>query len=333
MRLIINNRRVNWFAFLSLAVFLMTASAFSASETTGDFADWLASLRAEARAKGISDATLETALGGLQPIPRVIKLDRNQPEFKQDFRSYINSRVSEKRIKAGRRMLQKHRFLLEKIRRRYGIQPRFLIAIWGLETEFGNYLGGFPVIGALATLAYDPRRSDFFRAELLNALTILDEGHVSISDMKGSWAGAMGQFQFMPSTFVRHAVDADGNERKDIWHSLPDTFASAASFLADSGWQSGITWGRKVRLPSDFNLNLAGLDKEIPLAEWQEMGVRRINGSNLPGVDIKASLILPDGNNGPAFLVYQNYRAILRWNHSHLYALSVCYLADRISAI
>jgi membrane-bound lytic murein transglycosylase B len=311
----------------------MTASAFSASETTGDFADWLASLRAEAIAKGISDATLETALGGLQPIPRIIELDRNQPEFKQDFRSYINSRVSEKRIKTGRRMLQKHGFLLEKIRRRYGIQPRFLIAIWGLETEYGNYLGGFPVIGALATLAYDPRRSNFFRAELLNALTILDEGHVSISDMKGSWAGAMGQLQFMPSTFVRHAVDADGNGRKNIWHSLPDTFASAAKFLADSGWQSGITWGRKVRLPSDFNLNLAGLDKERPLAEWQEMGVRRINGSNLPGVDIKASLILPDGNNGPVFLVYQNYRAILRWNHSHLYALSVCYLADRISAI
>jgi membrane-bound lytic murein transglycosylase B len=151
--------------------------------------------------------------------------------------------------------------------------------------------------------------------------------------MQGSWAGAMGQLQFMPSTFVRHAVDADGNGRKDIWNSMPDTFASAAKFLADSGWQSGITWGRKVRLPSDFNLNLAGLDKERPLAEWQEMGVRRINGSNLPGVDIKASLILPDGNNGPVFLVYQNYRAILRWNHSHLYALSVCYLADRISAI
>jgi membrane-bound lytic murein transglycosylase B len=314
-------------------VFLITASAFSASETTGDFADWLASLRAEARANGISDATLETALGGLQPIPRVIKLDRNQPEFKQDFRSYINSRVSEKRIKAGRRMLQKHSFLLDKIRQRYGIQPRFLIAIWGLETEYGNYLGGYPVIGALATLAYDPRRSNFFRAELLNALTILDEGHVSISDMQGSWAGAMGQVQFMPSTFVRHAVDADGNGRKDIWHSLPDTFASAANFLADYGWQSGITWGRKVWLPSDFNLNLAGLDKERPLAEWQEMGVRRINGSNLPVVDIKASLILPDGNDGPVFLVYQNYRAILRWNHSHLYALSVCYLADRISAI
>jgi membrane-bound lytic murein transglycosylase B len=316
-------------AVLFIVVFFLIVPSISSS-LDNDFTVWLEELKAEARAKGISDETLNSALAGLQPIPRVIELDRNQPELQQDFWSYLGKRISENRIQQGRGLLREHRELLEKIRDRYGVPPRFLVAIWGLETSFGNYLGRFPVIGSLATLAYDERRSDFFRAELINALTIVDEGHIKAADMLGSWAGAMGQVQFMPSTFVLYAKDADNDGRKDIWHSYPDIFESAANYLAGSGWKRGFNWGRQVLLPPGINLELTGLDMEKTLSEWQEMGVRRINGDNLPEVDIKASLILPDGNDEPAFLVYENYRVILKWNRSHLYAITVGHLADRL---
>ena len=203
---------------------------------SGDFSEWLEGLRQEARAKGISEAILHEALDDLHPIPRVIELDRRQPEFTQSFWRYLDARVTEGRIERGRMLLELHAELLDSIEKQYGVQPRFLVAFWGLETNFGDYLGSFPVIGSLATLAHDPRRSDFFRSELLAALSILDDGHITAKEMFGSWAGAMGQPQFMPSTFVRFAVDADDDGRRDIWHSLPDVFASAANFLSESGW-------------------------------------------------------------------------------------------------
>jgi membrane-bound lytic murein transglycosylase B len=318
------------FSVFLITVVLLLAPPLSSSADNG-FADWLVELRAEAGSRGISEETLNTALADLKPIPRVIELDRKQPEFTLDFQSYLESRVSKKRIRLGREMLRRHSDMLEKIRQIYGIQPRFLIAIWGLETNYGNYLGGFPIIGALATLAHDSRRGDFFRSQLFNALTILDEGHISNADMRGSWAGAMGQVQFMPSTFAQFAIDADGDGRKDIWQNLSDAFSSAANFLASSGWQRGIIWGREVRLPSDFQQEMAGLDKEKPLSEWQAIGIRRIDGSDLPADTITASVILPSGGNKPAFLVYQNYRSIFKWNKSHSYALSVCRLSDRIA--
>jgi membrane-bound lytic murein transglycosylase B len=205
------------------------------------------------------------------------------------------------------------------------------VAFWGLETNFGDYLGSFPVVGSLATLAHDPRRSEFFRSELLAALSIIDDGNISAAEMIGSWAGAMGQPQFMPSTFVRFAVDADADGRRDIWHSLPDVFASAANFLAKSGWRGDETWGREVRLPAGFDLELTGLEVEKTLAAWQILGVRKANGDDLPRVDMKGSLILPAGHAGPAFLVYSNYRTILQWNRSDLYAIAVGHLADRIA--
>lgn len=302
------------------------SSSFAAS-----FSEWLTELRAEALAKGISAETLDAALTGLKPIPRIIKLDRNQPEFKKDYWSYINSTVTRTRIIKGRYQLLKHKGLLEDIKDKYGVQPRFLVAIWGMETNFGHHLGSYSVIASLATLAHDTRRSKFFRAELLHALKILDEGHIAVSDMKGSWAGAMGQVQFMPSTFISFAVDADNDTRKDIWGNLPDVFASAANYLSSNNkWLANTTWGREVRLPSNFNRKLSGLNTEKPLSEWQDMGVRRINGKDLPGVDIDASLIMPEGGKGPAFLVYRNYRAIYRWNRSHLYTLAVCRLADKL---
>ncbi len=296
-----------------------------------NFSEWLEGLRQEARAKGISEAILHEALDDLHPIPRVIELDRRQPEFTQSFWRYLDARVTEGRIERGRMLLELHAELLDSIEKQYGVQPRFLVAFWGLETNFGDYLGSFPVIGSLATLAYDPRRSDFFRSELLAALSILDDGHITAKEMFGSWAGAMGQPQFMPSTFVRFAVDADGDGRRDIWHSLPDVFASAANFLSESGWQGDKTWGREVRLPPGFNLELTGLEIEKNLAAWQILGVRKINGNDLPRVNMKASLILPAGHAGPAFLVYNNYRTTLQWNRSDLYAIAVGHLADRIA--
>ena len=298
---------------------------------SGDFSEWLEGLRQEARAKGISEAILHEALDDLHPIPRVIELDRRQPEFTQSFWRYLDARVTEGRIERGRMLLELHAELLDSIEKQYGVQPRFLVAFWGLETNFGDYLGSFPVIGSLATLAHDPRRSDFFRSELLAALSILDDGHITAKEMFGSWAGAMGQPQFMPSTFIRFAVDADGDGRRDIWHSLPDIFASAANFLSESGWQGDKTWGREVRLPPGFNLELTGLAIEKNLAAWQILGVRKINGNDLPRVNMKASLILPAGHAGPAFLVYNNYRTTLQWNRSDLYAIAVGHLADRIA--
>lgn len=307
-------------------VFIMPATVFGAA----DFSSWLGELRNEARTQGISDVTLDKALDDLQPIPRVIELDRRQPEFTQTFWRYLDARVTEGRIKRGRQLLKQHADLLNRIERRYRVQPRFLVAFWGLETNFGDYLGSFPVIGSLATLAHDPRRSDFFRAELLAALTILDQGHITVESMMGSWAGAMGQPQFMPSTFVRFAVDEDRDHRRDIWHSLPDVFGSAANFLSKSGWQGTKTWGREVRLPQNFNLELVGLEVEKTLTDWQVLGVRKINGDNLPRVNIKSSIVLPAGHGGPAFLVYKNYRTIMVWNRSDLYALAVGHLADRL---
>ncbi|MGW8161646.1 MAG: lytic murein transglycosylase [Desulfobulbales bacterium] len=298
---------------------------------TENFPTWLDGLRQEARAQGISEKTLHDALDDLQPIPRVIELDRRQPEFVQTFWHYLDSRVTPARIERGRMLLEVHAELLARIEKQYGVQPRFLVAFWALETNLGDYLGSFPVIGSLATLAYDERRSNFFRSELLAALTIIDGGHISPGEMLGSWAGAMGQPQFMPSTFVRFAVDADGDGKRDIWHSLPDIFASAANFLAKSGWQDDQTWGREVKLPAGFDLDMTGLDVEKTLTAWQVLGVRKINGDDLPRVNIKGSIILPAGYTGPAFLVYNNYRTILQWNRSDLYAIAVGYLADRIA--
>ena len=313
-------------SILIVSFFVLIQQGLCAEE----FSSWLEELRQEARTNGISESTLHEALDNLDPIPRVIELDRRQPEFTQTFWRYLDSRVTEKRIERGRTLLKKHKGLFDTIERRYGVQPRFLVAFWGLETNFGDYLGSFSVIGSLATLAHDPRRSDFFRSELLAALSIIDDGHISAANMLGSWAGAMGQPQFMPSTFVRYAVDGDSDGRQDIWHTLPDVFASAANFLSESGWQGDKTWGREVKIPSDFNLELTGKKVKKTLAAWQNLGVRKITDQDLPKVDIEASLILPAGHAGPAFLVYNNFHTILRWNRSDFYAIAVGYLADRI---
>jgi peptidoglycan lytic transglycosylase B len=296
-----------------------------------DFDSWLAGLKQEAIGRGIRAETIETALSGVKPLPEVIERDRSQREFTLTFTRYMRSAITESRVEKARRLLEENRELLEEIAAKYGVQPRFLVSFWGLESNFGAHTGGYSVVAALATLAHEGRRHDFFRAQLLDALQILDEGHISAAAMTGSWAGAMGQLQFIPSTFVNFAVDYDGDGHRDIWNSLPDIFASAANYLSQEGWQGDRTWGRQVTLPAGFDYGQASLGERKTLGEWQAAGLRTIEGAALPMVEgIEASLVLPAGQQGPAFLVYQNFRTILIWNRSILYALSVGHLADRI---
>ncbi len=308
------------------------AEATAESAKSGDFATWLVALRQEAEAKGISSGTLEAAFAGIRLIPRVLELDRNQPEFKLSFGQYMDRVAPRKRVNKGRKKFAENKDLLLTVGKRYKVQPRFVVALWGIETDFGRVSGGFKVIPALTTLAFDGRRSRFFRGELMHALTILEQGHIKPDKMMGSWAGAMGQSQFMPSSFVHHAVDFDGDGRRDIWTTKADVFASAANYLARSGWRDDQTWGRPVRLPSDFDLDLAGLKQRKRMAEWQGLGLRRADGGDLPARQLRAALVLPTtGAAKPAFLVYDNFYAILKWNRSNFFALAVGHLADAIA--
>jgi len=324
--------------FITLAaVFILTASMPTWAETQAQqqpFAEWLSALRDEARAKGISEATLDAALTGVEPIPRVIELDRRQPEFTWTFRKYMEKLVNDQRIAKGKQKLAENAKLLTEIGDKYGIQPRFLVAFWGLETDFGRLAEGyFSTIAALATLAHDGRRSAFFREQLLTALKIIDQGHISAARMKGSWAGAMGHFQFIPTTFDAYATDYDGDGKIDIWGNQGDAYASAANFLTKSGWKGDEIWGREVVLPQGFDFNLADMKVRKTLAEWQTLGVRKVGGGSLPipaNSDMKASVIAPAGAQGPAFLVYKNYRTIMVWNRSIFYALAVGQLADHL---
>lgn len=315
---------------LALAWLFLTPAA-GARAQGGAFDAWLDGVRRDAAAAGVSQATIESALTGLTPIERVLELDGRQAEFTRTFWSYLDRAVTRDRIERGRALLAQHGELLRRVQRRYNVQPGYLVAFWGLESDFGKYTGGFSVIGALATLAYDARRGAFFRAQLLGALRILDQGHVSVAAMEGSWAGAMGQLQFMPSTFVNYAVDFDGDGRRDIWTDLPDVFASAANYLSSMGWRGDERWGREVRLPADFDWELAALGLRKPLDEWRRLGLRRADGGALPVADISGAIVAPGGHKGPAFLVYGNFDKILNWNRSLLYAIAVGHLADRIA--
>ena len=299
------------------------------------FEAWLEGVRAEAAKRGIGQATVQRALAGLEPNPRVVELDRRQPEFSQTFSRYLNNYVTDRRVNEGRDQLAQRAGLLAGLERDFGVQARYLVAFWGAETNYGRVMGDFPVIASLATLAFDGRREALFREELFKALTILDGGHIPLERMKGSWAGAMGNTQFMPSTFLRHAVDRDGDAHIDIWESVPDALASAANYLRSMKWDGAGTWGREVKLPAGFDVSLTSLDIEAketikPLPDWAALGIRRADGGPLPRRDIPASLVLPQGVSGPAMLVYENYRTILRWNRSAYYAIAIGHLADRL---
>lgn len=308
------------------------ADEVSLTMSQADFTACVDQLGERARAEGVSARTVEASLSDLTFNTRVIELDRAQPEFTASFAGYFNTRMSEQRIQRGREMLREHRPLLDRVAREYGVPAQYLVAFWGMETNYGGFFGRMSVIESLATLGCDGRRSAYFSSELINALRIIDEGAITPERMQGSWAGAMGHVQFMPSVFLEHAVDDDGDGRRDLWGSIPDAMASAANFLRAIGWETGSRWGREVHLPEGFDYSKAGLSERLTLSEWRALGVRMTDGSGLPQVeDMRASLLLPSGHRGPAFLVYDNFRVIMRWNRSEFYALSVGHLADRIA--
>lgn len=318
-----------------VGVAALAATLGTAMEPAGAadaFDNWLGGVRREARQKGVKPATLNAALRGVRPIPQVIALSKRQPEFTLTLDRYLKIVLSDERIAKGRKRYSEHQVLLRRASQTHGVQPQYIVALWGIETKYGAIMGGFPVVGALATLAYQGRRRRFFRSELLNALKILDQGHIAPSRMVGSWAGAMGQNQFMPSSFLAYAVDGNGDGRRDIWGTLPDVFASSANYLRRVGWRRGESWGREVRLPGGFNRALVNRRKRLALTAWKRMGVRRVDGGQLPISSIKGRLIMPIRHGGRAFLVYQNFRAIKRWNNSDYFAIAVGVLADRIAA-
>ena len=321
-----------YYGFLTLVAMgvLLFASAAPAAKRRENFASWQKKLRAEARKAGISQKTLDAALKeAAAPLPRVIELDRNQPEATEPLGDYVTDQINPSRVEGGRRMLRRYRSWLDRLERRNGVQRRYIIAMWGIETDYGRRSGGFPVIQTLATLARDDRRGTYFRQELIAALHIIDAGQMTLPRMQGSWAGAMGQCQFMPSSFCRFAVDADGDGRADIWHSVPDVLASIANYLAHVGWRKDLIWGRPVRLPGNFDLSVAGgMKTRLPLSRWQALGVRCRNGSSLPRYDVDASLLLPEGLDGPAYLVYSNFNSLLAWNRSNSFAVAVGTLAE-----
>ena len=315
-----------------LGAFLLTFAP-SMSFASESFKTWQAELRIEALSNGISANVFDKSFAGVEPIERVIELDRSQPEFTMTLETYLLKVVSGTRIKKARKKLTEHKVILAEISKKFGVQPRFIVALWGIETNFGQHTGGFSVIAALATLAYDGRRSAYFRGELLNALQIIEEGHISSDNMKGSWAGAMGQSQFMPSSFLSYAYDYNRDGKRDIWTTKKDVFASIANYLSAVGWRDDITWGREVSVPSTLNVkSISNKNTTKKMSEWQSLGIRLTNGSDLPKRNIKSRLVLPDRGQGRAFLAYANYDNILKWNRSNFFAIAVGSLADQIRA-
>lgn len=317
-------------AFLFAAIFVFSCSSWAFA---GNFNQWLIDVRKEARAQGVSEKTVRAALPDtLKPIPRVLELDKKQPEKTKTINEYLKSVVSDVRIKTGSEKMSSHAAILKKISEQYGVEPQVMVALWGIETNFGQNTGGFNIIPALATLAYDGRRSAFFREELIKALHILDEGHISLANMKGSWAGAMGQCQFMPSSFHRFAEDYNQDGKRDIWATHADVFASTANYLSKSGWKKGEPWGRKVLLPKTLDKSLLGLDVGTKsLQYWHDKGVRLPDGKPIPFEGVyQAAIIQPKGMVGEGYIVYDNYRVIMKWNKSTYFATAVGTLADKI---
>ncbi len=299
---------------------------------TGDFGKWLKELRVEARQKGISQEVIAEALpDSLRPIEKIIQLDRKQPEKTKSFDAYLNQIVSKDRILMGKAKIDRYRPVLSDVSSKYNVDKEAIVALWGIETNFGQNTGSYDVINALATLAYDGRRSAYFREELFKALRILDENHIRHADMKGSWAGAMGQSQFMPSSFLRFAVDHDADGRRDIWTTEADVFASAANYLAQNGWKAGAPWGRKVKLTKPIDAGLMGVSIKKPLQFWHDAGVRLQSGEAVPFEGAyQASLVQPGGTGMAAYIVYDNYRTIMAWNKSIYFATAVGTLADSL---
>jgi membrane-bound lytic murein transglycosylase B len=311
-----------------LAVALGHCTKAWASED--DFSAFLAGVRRDALSQGIRIATVDAALRRAEYLPHVIELDRQQPEHTMTLGGFLQKVVTPQKIADGRAQLSENWPLLTKVYQRFRVQPRFVVALWAVESDFGKVMGNYSVVSSLATLAYDGRRSTYFRPELIAALRIIDEGNIQTEAMLGSWAGAMGQCQFMPTTFLKFAVDFDDDGRRDIWSDRADVLGSIANYIAQLGWRGDQGWGRSVTVPSNFDPRLAGLDIRRPTADWSRMGVRPTDAASLPATE--ASLVIPDGGDGPALLVYDNFRAIMKWNRSTYFAAAVGMLADSFGA-
>lgn len=317
---------------LSVILGFTLATPVLANEVS--FEQYVEGLKQQARQEGISEQILTEAFDGVEYKPRAVVADRNQPEKKLTLDEYIPRAVPDWKVKQAQELYDEHYDELQRIGKQYGVQPRFIVALWGVESNFGRHMGNYSVIDALSTMAYEGRREAFFRKEAMAALQILEQGHISADKMKGSWAGAMGQCQFMPSSFLSFAADGDGDGKKDIWGTKADVFASTANYLSSSGWDDKFTWGRQVKIPHGFEQDLQGreADKGKLLQEWSKLGVTRYDGKPLPKLDndIKAWLIMPDDESGRIYLVYNNYNVLMKWNRSYYFALAVSHLADRI---
>lgn len=317
-----------------LAVALANPAVYAeeqAEDERPEYERYVEQLKNEAIEHGIGEDTVARAFEGIEFYERAVSADRNQPERVLTLDTYLPRAVPDWKVNQGIEKFAEHKELLERVGAEFGVQPRFIVALWGIETNYGSYTGNFKVVSALSTLAWEGRREAFFKGQLMQALEIIDAGHIEPDEMRGSWAGAMGQTQFMPSSFLSYAIDFNQDGKIDIWNSYEDVFASAANYLSQVGWQDDVTWGRQVRIPDNFDTELAGLSTKKPLAEWQSLGVRRYDGSDLPvRDDIEASLIIPDDEQGRIYLAYNNWDSLMRWNRSNYFVVAVGHLADRI---
>jgi membrane-bound lytic murein transglycosylase B len=314
------------------------------AKTQAEFQTYLDALKQEAIAKGYDSQLIDQAFAGASYKEKIVSADKNQPEVKETLETYLPKRVPQWKIDRARKLYAENQDVLEKVAKDFGVQARFIVAIWGLESNFGAIQGGHNVISSLVTLAFDGRRETMYKKQLWAALDILKSGHITLDKFKGSWAGAMGQTQFMPTSFNAYAVDYNNDGRKDIWTTKEDAFASIANYLKQEGWNDSLTWGRQVKLPENFDSKYVLVrgtktrkqwlefwnDSERSLADWQALGVRRADGSDLPNVDVRAALVMPDDINGRMYLAYDNYKVFMHWNRSYYFATSVGYLSDRI---
>ena len=314
------------------------------AKTQAEFQSYLANLKQEAIAKGYEAKLIDDAFATATYKEKVVSADKNQPEVKETLETYLPKRVPQWKIDRARKLYAENKEVLEKVAKEFGVQARFIVALWGLESNFGTIQGGHNVISSLVTLAFDGRREALYKRQLWAALDILKSGHITLDKFKGSWAGAMGQTQFMPTSFNAYAVDYNNDGRKDIWTTKEDAFASIANYLKQEGWNDSLTWGRQVQLPENFDSKYVLVrgtktrkqwleywnDSERSLADWQALGVRKADGSDLPNVDVRAALVMPDDINGRMYLAYDNYKVFMHWNRSYYFATSVGYLSDRI---
>ena len=295
-----------------------------------DFLQCKVNLVERAETAGLSSYITQTVIDNISPIKQVIALDKKQPEFSQTFEQYIKARVTAYHVRVGKEKLKQHKKLFDSLEKKYGIPRQYLVSFWGLETVFGKHKGKMSVLDALATLACDQRRSEFFTQELLNLFSLIETEQVSVEQLKGSWAGAMGHMQFMPSALLKYAVDGDNNGKVDVWNSEVDALTTAANYLSKIDWQAKERWGREVKLPENFAFDKVAFDQYYPLSYFQQLGVQKTNNQPLPVYDIQAELYLPSGHQGPVFLLYPNFNVIMTWNLSKSYALSVGILANKL---